>query len=162
PWPAGWASSSSTPGPCTAPWRWRPCAAASTWPISRRSERWWRTCAWRCGRAGCCSTARTWPRPFGLPGGRGRRARWPTRAGCGRRVVELQRELAGGRDGVCEGRARGTVVFPDAGCKFSLVAAPAERARRRQREMAARGEEVDLAAVRAAQEARDRRDAARG
>jgi cytidylate kinase len=62
---------------------------------------------------------------------------------------------------VCEGRDQGTVVFPDAACKFFLVADPRERARRRQREMAARGEEADLAEVLAAQEARDRRDAAR-
>jgi cytidylate kinase len=79
-----------------------------------------------------------------------------------RRLGELQRTVAVGRDVVCEGRDQGTVVFPDAGCKFFLVADPVERARRRQREMAARGESLDLEAVLAAQEARDRRDAARG
>jgi CMP/dCMP kinase len=78
-----------------------------------------------------------------------------------RRLVELQRALAAGRDVVCEGRDQGTVVFPDAACKFFLVADPRERARRRQREMEARGETVDLAEVLAAQEVRDRRDAAR-
>jgi cytidylate kinase len=62
---------------------------------------------------------------------------------------------------VCEGRDQGTVVFPDAGCKFFLVADPAERARRRQHEMQARGEPVSLDEVLRAQDERDRRDAAR-
>src|SRR5262249_36257238 len=48
-----------------------------------------------------------------------------------RRLVELQRQLAAGRRIVCEGRDQGTVVFPDAKCKFFLVADPLERARRR-------------------------------
>jgi cytidylate kinase len=78
-----------------------------------------------------------------------------------RRLVEWQRALAAGRDVVCEGRDQGTVVFPDAACKFFHVADPLERARRRQQEMAARGEAVELAVVLAAQEERDRRDAAR-
>jgi CMP/dCMP kinase len=76
-------------------------------------------------------------------------------------LVRLQRAIAGGRDIVCEGRDQGTVVFPQAACKFFLVADPVERARRRQREMARRGETVDLEEVLRAQEVRDRRDAAR-
>jgi cytidylate kinase len=78
-----------------------------------------------------------------------------------RRLRELQRAIAAGRDIICEGRDQGTVVFPDAACKFFLVADPLERARRRQREMAVRGEVRDLRDVLADQEARDRRDAAR-
>jgi cytidylate kinase len=78
-----------------------------------------------------------------------------------RRLVEMQRAIAAGRHFVCEGRDQGTVVFPDAACKFFLVADPLERARRRQREMARRGETAELAAVLQAQEERDRRDAAR-
>jgi cytidylate kinase len=78
-----------------------------------------------------------------------------------RRLVGWQRTIATGRDVVCEGRDQGTVVFPHAGCKFFLVADPLERARRRQREMAARGEVRTLEEVLRAQEARDRRDAAR-
>jgi cytidylate kinase len=78
-----------------------------------------------------------------------------------RRLVELQRTIAAGRDIICEGRDQGTVVFPDAACKFFLVADPVERAKRRQREMAARGEARDLPHVLRDQEARDRRDAAR-
>lgn len=78
-----------------------------------------------------------------------------------RRLGELQRQIAAGRNMVCEGRDQGTVVFPDAGCKFFLVAEPVERARRRQREMAARGEDVELSALLHAQQARDARDAQR-
>jgi cytidylate kinase len=78
-----------------------------------------------------------------------------------RRLAALQRTAAAGRNMVSEGRDQGTIVFPDATCKFFLVADPVERARRRQREMASRGEQVDLEAVLAAQAERDRRDAAR-
>jgi cytidylate kinase len=73
----------------------------------------------------------------------------------------LQRKIADGRDLVCEGRDQGTVVFPDAACKFFLSADAAERARRRHREMQARGETHELPDVLLAQEARDRRDAER-
>jgi cytidylate kinase len=76
-------------------------------------------------------------------------------------LAHLQRAIAKGRNIVCEGRDQGTVVFPHAACKFFLVADPVERARRRQRQMAARGEAVDLDEVLRAQEVRDQRDAAR-
>jgi cytidylate kinase len=78
-----------------------------------------------------------------------------------RQLVQWQRQIAAGRDMVCEGRDQGTIVFPDAACKFFMVADPLERARRRQREMASRGEIMDLQAVLQGQEERDRRDAAR-
>lgn len=77
------------------------------------------------------------------------------------RLVQLQRELALGRNLVSEGRDQGTVVFPDALCKFFLTADAEERARRRQAEMAARGERAELDAVQGAQAARDLRDAQR-
>jgi cytidylate kinase len=77
------------------------------------------------------------------------------------RLAALQRTAAAGRNVVCEGRDQGTIVFPDANCKFFLIADPVERALRRQREMASRGEQFDLEAVLAAQAERDRRDAAR-
>ena len=76
-------------------------------------------------------------------------------------LVTLQRRIAEGRDVVCEGRDQGTVVFPDAACKFFLVADPLERARRRHRELLARGEAVALDEVLRAQQERDDRDAAR-
>lgn len=78
-----------------------------------------------------------------------------------RRLAELQRQIAAGRNMVCEGRDQGTVVFPDAVCKFFLVANPVERARRRQRDLASRGETVPLDTVLRDQEARDCRDAGR-
>jgi cytidylate kinase len=78
-----------------------------------------------------------------------------------RHLAALQRTLAAGRNIVCEGRDQGTIVFPDAGCKFFLVADPLERARRRHREMLKRGETLHLDEVLRAQEDRDRRDANR-
>jgi cytidylate kinase len=78
-----------------------------------------------------------------------------------RRLVELQRAVAAGRDIVCEGRDQGTVVFPDAACKFFLVASPEERAHRRHRELLARGETVSWDKVLHDQQERDRRDASR-
>jgi cytidylate kinase len=78
-----------------------------------------------------------------------------------RRLAELQRAIAAGRDMVCEGRDQGTVVFPDAACKFFLVADPEERARRRVRQHEERGDTVDFAAILAGIQERDRRDAGR-
>ncbi len=77
------------------------------------------------------------------------------------RLVQLQRAIAADRDMVCEGRDQGTVVFPDAACKFFLTAAAEERARRRQRQLAARGETVDLDALVETIRRRDHQDATR-
>src|ERR1043165_8910288 len=60
-------------------------------------------------------------------------------------LVGWQREIAAGRDIVSEGRDQGTLVFPDALCKFFLIADPVERARRRQRQLAAAGTTIALA-----------------
>jgi cytidylate kinase len=76
-------------------------------------------------------------------------------------LAGLQRALAAGRNMVCEGRDQGTVVFPDAACKFFLIADPVERARRRLRELQARGQAISLEEVLRDQEVRDQRDAAR-
>lgn len=78
-----------------------------------------------------------------------------------RRLVQWQRQIAAGQSMVCEGRDQGTVVFPDAGCKFFLVADPVERARRRHRELESRGNKLSFDEVLQAQEERDQRDAAR-
>ncbi len=78
-----------------------------------------------------------------------------------RRLAQMQRAIAQGRNMVCEGRDQGTIVFPDAACKFFLSADPVERARRRQREMEARGDRVELEQLLREQEIRDQRDAAR-
>jgi CMP/dCMP kinase len=77
------------------------------------------------------------------------------------RLATLQRQIAAGRNMVCEGRDQGTAVFPDALCKFFLVADAAERARRRYRELLDQGKPADLEAIRGGIEERDRRDAAR-
>jgi CMP/dCMP kinase len=52
-------------------------------------------------------------------------------------LVDRQRELMAGGDWVAEGRDIGTVVAPDAAVKVFLTADPAERARRRARELGA-------------------------
>jgi CMP/dCMP kinase len=57
-------------------------------------------------------------------------------------MVRVQRKAAGDRNVVSEGRDQGTVVFPDAECKFFLTADANERARRRQIELAAQGEQI--------------------
>lgn len=76
-------------------------------------------------------------------------------------LVDLQRKLAGADDIVTEGRDQGTVAFPEAKCKIFLTASPAERARRRWQDLQAQGEPVTIEQVLAAQERRDREDAAR-
>jgi cytidylate kinase len=76
-------------------------------------------------------------------------------------LVALQRAIAGQRNVVTEGRDQGTVAFPTAECKIYLTASPEERARRRQQDLAQRGETVSLEQVRADQQRRDVQDAAR-
>ena len=78
------------------------------------------------------------------------------------RLVEMQRQFAGSHKRVVtEGRDQGTVAFPDAALKFYLVADPAERARRRQRELQDQGRPADLEQLKVAIEARDRSDRSR-
>lgn len=78
-----------------------------------------------------------------------------------RQLVTWQREIAAGRDMVCEGRDQGTLVFPHAEAKFFLEAADEERARRRHREMQAKGETITFEEILESQKRRDARDAAR-
>jgi cytidylate kinase len=77
------------------------------------------------------------------------------------RLVEQQRRMAQGKNIVCEGRDQGTVVFPDAECKVFLTATPAERARRRLRDLQSRGESVPFEILLAQQNERDQRDTTR-
>ncbi|HET9017221.1 MAG TPA: (d)CMP kinase [Thermomicrobiaceae bacterium] len=76
-------------------------------------------------------------------------------------LLGVQRRI--GRSGrvVMAGRDIGTVVMPRADVKVWLDASLEERARRRQAELAARGEDRDLAAVRREIAERDRQDAER-
>ncbi|MCC7085390.1 MAG: (d)CMP kinase [Pirellulales bacterium] len=76
-------------------------------------------------------------------------------------LVELQRQLAAGANVVTEGRDQGTVVFPHAECKFFITATPEERARRRQRDLQARGEFESLDEVLRQQNQRDQSDCSR-
>ena len=74
-------------------------------------------------------------------------------------LLDFQRGFATQRGAVLDGRDIGTVIFPDAAVKLYVVASLEERARRRWRELAAKGIHVDLAIVGDEMEARDRRDA---
>ena len=59
------------------------------------------------------------------------------------KLTGLQRQLGEKGGIVAEGRDMGTVVFPKAPCKFFLNASPEERARRRQAQLAEKGQTVD-------------------
>lgn len=78
------------------------------------------------------------------------------------KLVTMQRRFAAGEDKiVTEGRDQGTVAFPDADIKFYLTAKPAEKARRRQAELRAKGQERSLDEIQSAIEARDKSDESR-
>jgi cytidylate kinase len=76
-------------------------------------------------------------------------------------LVALQRQAASGRDIVTEGRDQGTIVFPNALCKFYITAAPEVRAKRRQEELRAAGQEIDFDVILAEIRERDTRDRTR-
>lgn len=76
-------------------------------------------------------------------------------------LKEAQRAIAGQTDVVVEGRDMGTVVFPEARHKFFLDARPEVRALRRLRELEARGERPDLAALTEQIRLRDEMDRSR-
>jgi cytidylate kinase len=78
--------------------------------------------------------------------------------GVRRELVRWQQALAADRGVVMEGRDIGTVVLPDAEAKVFLTASAAERARRRTRELQARGAPVSYPDVLADLEERDARD----
>jgi cytidylate kinase len=78
------------------------------------------------------------------------------------RMVQLQRQTAEREPVVAEGRDMASVVFSGAEHKFYLDASVEERARRRVRDLRARGEAPNEAAVAEEIAARDRRDSSRG
>ena len=59
-------------------------------------------------------------------------------------LVQIQRNIAKNQDCVVEGRDIGTIVFPDAEFKFFLIADDFVRARRRQLDLIAIGEEKSI------------------
>lgn len=77
------------------------------------------------------------------------------------RMVALQQAMAWHGGVVMEGRDIGTVVLPDAEVKVFLTASPAERVRRRQEELAARGIQVQTEQLAREIAERDVRDASR-
>ncbi len=82
------------------------------------------------------------------------------------RLLDVQRDFAAhppaGRKGaVLDGRDIGTVVCPDADLKLFVTASDEERARRRHRELEAKGARTDFATVLADLKARDARDSDR-
>ncbi|MDQ6647557.1 MAG: (d)CMP kinase [Pseudomonadota bacterium] len=62
---------------------------------------------------------------------------------------------------VADGRDMGTVIFPDASFKVFLTASAAERAKRRYKQLKAKGLSVTLSGLQREIEARDHRDATR-
>ncbi len=156
-WPIGSVTISSTPGPCIAPSLSRPCAALDLEDQSALSKLLEKL-------------------HLEMPGGKVvldgedvtgliRSAEVTVASGAiasspavRQRLGEWQRLFAKGRSIVCEGRDQGTIVFPNAGCKFFLSADPTERALRRHRELLARGETIAYEDILAAQRARDQRD----
>jgi cytidylate kinase len=75
------------------------------------------------------------------------------------KLVEMQRRFAAERQKiVTEGRDQGTVAFGDADIKFFLVADSAERARRRQADLQAQGNEQSVEQIQKAIEERDKSD----
>ena len=78
-----------------------------------------------------------------------------------RQMVKQQRKVAAGRSIVCEGRDIGTVVFPDAECKFFMVASVEERARRRQKDFLEAGVDKSIPELVTDISARDKKDSTR-
>ena len=74
------------------------------------------------------------------------------------KMKRLQKELAAKNDCVMDGRDIGTCVLPKAQLKIYLTASSQVRAERRYRELAAKGEQGDIAKIRADIEERDYRD----
>ena len=78
-----------------------------------------------------------------------------------RELVRRQREIIGRGGLVVEGRDIGTVVLPHADLKVFLTASPAERARRRHRELSTSGVRVSYASLKRDQSRRDSLDSTR-
>jgi cytidylate kinase len=76
-------------------------------------------------------------------------------------MVERQREIAGSRNAVVEGRDIGSVVFPDADLKIYLTASVEERAGRRLKQLRRAGIDADLEETKRDIENRDRLDSTR-
>ena len=76
-------------------------------------------------------------------------------------MVGLQRIIAAKQDTVLDGRDVGTFVLPNAEHKFFLTASVEERAKRRYKELVARGENCDFEKIKKDIETRDYNDSHR-
>lgn len=74
------------------------------------------------------------------------------------KLLDIQRNIAASGDIIMDGRDIGTCVLPDAETKIYLTASVAERARRRYKEMEARGTACDLEELEQDIIKRDRQD----
>lgn len=78
-----------------------------------------------------------------------------------KKLVKLQREMAGEESVVLEGRDITTVVFPNADLKVFLTASIEVRAKRRQRDLEKKGNYMDIEEVKASLQKRDIQDSTR-
>lgn len=74
------------------------------------------------------------------------------------KLLSLQRELAKKKDVIMDGRDIGTCVLPEADLKVYLTASPAERARRRYKELQEKGTVCDFEKIKQDIIARDEQD----
>ena len=74
------------------------------------------------------------------------------------RLTTLQKAIAAKNNVVMDGRDIGTCVLPDADVKVYLTASTGVRAKRRYDELAAKGEETDLAQIEEDIRKRDEQD----
>ena len=78
------------------------------------------------------------------------------------RLVEMQRQFAASHEKIItEGRDQGSVAFPEAQFKFFLTASVCERAKRRAKELEAKGLSADVQQIQGLIEKRDREDISR-
>lgn len=74
------------------------------------------------------------------------------------KLLSLQRDIAAASDVIMDGRDIGTFVLPQAELKIYLTASVSKRARRRYDELAAKGEQPDIAKIAEDIETRDYQD----
>ena len=76
-------------------------------------------------------------------------------------LLDTQRNIAAKNSVIMDGRDIGTVILPDAEVKIFLTASPEARARRRYKELIAKGQEVTYEQVHSEMVERDRNDSTR-
>ncbi len=76
-------------------------------------------------------------------------------------LLDLQRDIAAKNNVIMDGRDIGTVILPNAQVKFFVTVSDAERARRRYKELIAKGENTTLEEVAKMMAERDHADATR-